>query len=157
MYLVGREKAWWKAKRLLGHWYEGGKGLQGQGRGGGRADGDERELFEELLAGHMLRAARRLTWLKFDPLQVLDVLPLDAWLLLQEGGGTKEKTVRCFRRSQVGRGEVGGHAQGRGSPRVHPGLQDPVPLSWGQEWVLFRVRSGRKGGIMWKEKESLFF
>ena len=109
----------------------------------------------------MLRAARRLTWLKFDPLQVLDVLSLDAGLLLQEGGGTKEKTVQGWLRgTQVGRGEVGsqwGHAQGRGSPRVHPGLQDPVPLSWGQEWVLFRVRSGRKGGIMWKERESLLF
>ena len=29
MYLVSWEKAWWKAKRLLGHRYEGGKGLQG--------------------------------------------------------------------------------------------------------------------------------
>ena len=39
---------------------------------------------------------------------------------------------------------MGGQAQGRGSPRVHPGLQDPVALSWG-EWVLFKLRSGRKG------------
>ena len=113
---------------MLGDRYEGWKG---QGRGGGRADGDERELLEELLSGDMLRTARGLRWLEFDPLQVLDVLALDAWLLLKEGGGAKEKTVRWFRRTQVGGGQVGGHAQRRGSPRVHPGLQDPVALSWG--------------------------
>ena len=99
----------------------------------------------------MLRAARRLTWLKFDPLQVLDVLSLDARLLLQEGGGTKEKTVQGWLRgTQVGRGEVGsqwGHAQGRGSPRVHPGLQDPVPLSWGQ-------RVGSIQGKEWAERRD---
>ena len=149
MYLVAWEKAWWKAKWLLGHWYEGGKRLQG-GRGG-RADGDERELLEELLTGHMLRAARGLRWLKFDPLEVLDVLSLDARLLLEEGGGAKEKTVRWFRGTQVGRGQVGGHAQGRGSPRVHPGLQDPVALSWGgvgsiqaEEWAERRDYMERK-------------
>jgi len=126
-HLVAWKKARWEAKRLLGHRYEGGKRVQGGG--GGRADGDERELLEELLTGHMLRAARGLRRLKFDPLKVLDVLSLDARLLLEEGGGAKEKTVRWFRGPQVGRGQVGGHAQGRGSPRVHPGLQDPVALS----------------------------
>ena len=149
MYLVAWKKAWWKAKRLLGHRYEGGKRLQG-GRGG-RADGDERELLEELLTGHMLRAARGLRRLKFDTLEVLDVLSLDARLLLKEGGGAKEKTVRWFRGTQVGRGQVGGHAQGRGSPRVHLGLQDPVALSWGgvgsiqaEEWAERRDYMERK-------------
>ena len=40
-----------------------------------------------------------------------------------------------------------GHAQGRGSPRVHPGLQDPVALSWG----------GRVGSIQaeeWAERRD---
>ena len=114
---------------MLGDRYEGWKR---QGRRGRRADGDERELLEELLSGDMLRTARGLHWLEFDSLQILDVLALDARLLLKEGGGTKEKTVRWFRRTQVGGGQVGGHAQGRGSPRVHPGLQDPVSLSWGK-------------------------
>ena len=44
-----------------------------------------------------------------------------------------------------------GHAQGRGSPRVHPGLQDPVALSWGgvgsiqaEEWAERRDYMERK-------------
>ena len=109
------KKAWWEAKRLLGHRYEGGKRLQGGG--GGRADGDERELLEELLTGHMLRAARGLRWLKFDPLEVLDVLPLDARLLLEEGGGAEKEAMGRVRGAEVGRGH---HAQGRRRPWVHP-------------------------------------
>ena len=79
----------------------------------------------------MLWAAWGLGWLKLDPLKVLDVLAFDAWLLLEEGGGAEEKTMRWFRGTEVGRGQVGDDAQGRGSSRVHPGLQDPVALSWG--------------------------
>ena len=83
---------------MLGDRYEGRKG---QGGRGGRADGDERELLEELLSGDMLRTARGLHWLEFDSLQILDVLALDTRLLLKEGGGAKEKTMRWLRRTQV--------------------------------------------------------
>ena len=99
---------------MLGDRYEGWKG---QGRRGGRADGDERELLEELLARHVLWTARRLRGLELDPLQVLDVLALDARLLLEEGGGAEKEAMGRVRGAQVGRGH---HAQGRRRPWVHP-------------------------------------
>ena len=110
------EKSWWEPELVLGHWDEGGKG-QGGWHGGGRADGDERELLEELLPRHMLRAARRFRGLELDPLQVLDVLALDARLLLEEGGGAEKEAMGRVRGAQVGRGH---HAQGRRRPWVHP-------------------------------------
>ena len=116
LYLMPWEKSWWKPELVLGHWDQGGKG-QGGGHGGGRADGDERELLEELLPRHVLRAARRLRGLELDPLQVLDVLALDARLLLEEGGGAEKEAVGRVRGAQVGRGH---HAQGRRRPWVHP-------------------------------------
>ena len=115
LYLMPREKSWWKPELVLGHWDEGGKG-QGRHRGG-RADGDERELLEELLPRHMLRTARGFRWLELDPFQVLDVLALDARLLLEEGGGAEKEAVGRVRGAQVGRGH---HAQGRRRPWVHP-------------------------------------
>ena len=99
---------------MLGDRYEGWKR---QGRRGRRADGDERELLEELLSGDMLRTARGLHWLEFDSLQILDVLALDARLLLEERGGAEKEAMGRVRGAQVGRGH---HAQGRRRPWVHP-------------------------------------
>ena len=54
-------------------------------------------------------------------------------------------------------GTSGGRCPGEGELEGPSRPSRPCRTFLGRESVLFRLRSGRKGGITWKERESLLF